>query len=274
MAYDDSFSAIVIDSGTNYTKVGFGGDVAPMTTFRTSIGIHKLNKKKYVAHENIINRPDFSIKDVMKNGIVQDWDNMMMIWNFCYERIGIKSNEQPLLLTESPLNPPANRTKLLELAFQDLNVPALHLANASLMPLYAAGRATGIVVDCGAGVTSCVPMFEGCTMPPAVDRFNFAGAGVTEYLQNLLGNSYRFEICEDIKKKLAYVAKKGKHAELDRPPEPIAYKLPDGKTVNIGNERFLCAEAIFQPSITSMCLPSEGIAHLVVNSINRVFFLI
>merc|ERR1711865_992458 len=88
---------------------------------------------------------------------------------------------------------------------------------------------------------------------------DFAGRDITEYLMKILSErGYAFttsaerEIVREIKESLSYVA-------LDYDAEMKAfeageiptkdYELPDGNTIEIGNERFRCAEVLFQPHL-------------------------
>ena len=81
------------------------------------------------------------------------------------------------------------------------------------MSLYAAGRITGLVADAGDGVSCTVPIFEGFSIPHAVEKMEIAGRVLTEWMQKLLlgigeslTSSAELEIVRDIKEKLAFVA--------------------------------------------------------------------
>merc|ERR1712203_934833 len=108
-------------------------------------------------------------------------------------------------------------------------MPAMYVAIQAVLSLYASGRTTGIVMDSGDGVSHGVPVYEGYALPHAIVR--------------------------DIKEKLCYVAlyfeQEMSTAAASTSLEK-SYELPDGQVITIGNERFRCPEALFQPSFLGM----------------------
>jgi actin len=141
--------------------------------------------------------------------------------------------------------------------FETFNVPCLYVAIQAVLSLYSAGRTTGIVCDSGDGVTHTVPIYEGFSIPHAVNRIQLAGRDLTHFLAKLLTergysftSSAEMEIVRDIKEKLCFVAIDYDAAykqSFDSSTFEKNYELPDGKVITIGSERFRAPEYLFKP---------------------------
>jgi len=281
-------NVIVCDNGTGFVKCGFAGANFPTAIFPAMVGRPILRYEESVDNVEIKDimvgdeaaklRSMLQITYPMDNGIVRNWDDAKHVWNYTFfERLKINPKECKIMLTEPPMNPMQNREKMVTVMFEEYGFQACYIAIQAVLTLYAQGLLTGVVVDSGDGVTHIVPVYEGFSLPHLIKRLNVAGRDVTRYLIKLLllsGYAFNrtadFETVRQIKEKLCYVGydlELEKRLALETTTLIKKYKLPDGRVIKVGRERFEAPECMFNPGLIDV--EQSGMGEMVFDTINK-----
>ncbi|MEE6483789.1 hypothetical protein FKM82_013655 [Ascaphus truei] len=275
--------AVIFDNGSGFCKGGRSGENSPQSVFPTVIGRSKAKstvmrggqKDFYIGNEAMSKKSILTLKYPIERGLITAWEDMEKIWKYVYEQeLRMKAIDRPLLMSEPPLNPLQNREKMAEVMFETLKAPAIYLLVQATLALYASARTTGIVVDCGFGVSQAVPIYEGYYLPHAVSKIDVSGKDITEYFAKLLlecGQPFFMsadkEIVNDIKEKICYVAL-DPNQEINKRGELLKdYTLPDGKVIQIGNQLFRAPEILFYPA--TIDIESPGIHKMIFKSVMK-----
>ncbi|KAI8500204.1 actin [Branchiostoma belcheri] len=257
--------AIVLDCGTDSVKAGFAGEETPRAVVPTVVGtprhqnvfIGADQQDCYIGDNAMARRGVLSLRHPIVNRYVKDWDDWEKVMHHVITTTLRAQPDRPVLLIEPAQNPLADRERIAELLFEALDVPGLYLASQAVLALFASGRTSGVVVDCGAGLTHVVPVYEGVPLTHAIQRIPVAGQDVTEHLGRLLAQAghgqLKTEIVNQVKNQLSYVTL-DYDAEVQRSgtsPDDVqmTYDLPDGQVLSVGAERFMAPEVVFRPEL-------------------------
>jgi actin-related protein len=274
-----NYTSIIIDIGSGLMKTGFGGEDGPRNIFNSIVGIPKMaglkvgmeQKERYVGGEAISNLEFMNFFPPVQRGKVVDWDKFETLMHYLlYNQIEVVPEEMSVLVTEPPLSSKENRATLSEMLFEKFNVEKCHMANSSMLGLFAYGKTSGIVVDSGFNITTTVPVYEGFPLQYSSLKINLGGEDLSlkllELIKNKLDSSYKLIkgrlLADDIKEKIGYISMNNEEEEQ----EETVYKLPDGKEIKLGNELFKANEILFNPGDNEELI---SIAKMVVDSLNQ-----
>ena len=255
----DGYSTVIIDIGSGIIKSGFGGEDGPRNIFNSLVGIPKMpgvmvsmgQQERFVGEEAISKLEIMNFNAPIQRGQVSDWDKFETLMHYLlYEKMKVVPEEISIMITESPNSPKENKQKLTELLFETFNVQNIHIANSSMLGLFAYGKTSGLIVDSGFNITSSVPLYEGFPLHHASIKLNFGGEDISKSLLQMIENeldpSYKYLkgrlLADNIKEKLGFIPLGG---DIDE--EEYTYTLPEGNEIKLGKQVSKCTELLFNP---------------------------
>ena len=257
---------------------------------RRTTGPYRKGGREFHVNDMGFRRDHMEVKSPFDStGLVEDWDAVEAIWDHAFsKRLVIQSNEHPVLMAEPTHNTKEAREKMVELMFEKHGPPALFLAKTAVLASFACGRPTSLVVDVGGSSTVVTAVHDGYALQGSITRSPIGGEALTDILlKNLAAKgvdvrprfafsrklkpdgdfdvkhldpphtsaSYalfkRREIAADLKESVCRLSETTYSKSDNQNIPAVSYELPDGNTIDVGVERFIIPELMFQPHLLS-----------------------
>jgi actin-related protein len=177
-------------------------------------------------------------------------------------RLGVTITDYSAIVTCCPIKNKNNiihptQNNIAKMLMEDLLFKSFALINTSSLSLFATGRTTGLVVECGESMSYISPIYEGFPLYHALNKTKLAGKDVTRlYIEGINENNIKVNVDDlatirKIKEKMSAVPQDYKKL-LDSNYDIISdakmlYKLPDKTIISIPKSvRLKAGEMLFK----------------------------
>lgn len=186
----DDIGAIVADIGSSSSRIGFAGDDMPRAYLPSVVGSVKDENEtigKSLHFDLSSYRKGMVIEHPIIDGVISDWDlTEKLIEHSMKNYLNIELQDRPLLMAEKPYNSPESRHKSCELMLEKFGCSAFFLSKDAVLSCYAAGKTSGLVVDCGASGTVVAPVLDGWIDAKGITRSVVGGRCLDAYTRDVV----------------------------------------------------------------------------------------
>lgn len=161
----------------------------------------------------------------------------------------VDSSKYGLLLIDNFNIDVKTRGKITSKIMTDVRPRKFCMMKAPMLSLFATGRTTGLVVDCGNSITSVCAVYEGYTLPHAIDYQMYGGKDATQLFYETIQDKFKSKLedygiireIQKLKERACRVAYRSQDGREDDPSLKRKYKLPDKKLITLNSK------SIFEP---------------------------
>ncbi|KAF5340901.1 hypothetical protein D9758_012166 [Tetrapyrgos nigripes] len=168
---------VVIDPGSRIWKIGFSGEGKPRDVFYSDgrngqplWGLSRASDAAERAEEDRLLeiKVERCLRSVFHDSLLTD------------------PKARKVIIVEHPLLPLHIKEMIARILFENLQVPSVSFASSHLLSLFAVGRITGLVLDCGHLESVTLPIFAARPLFPQIRTTPLAGSRFSSHLRNLL----------------------------------------------------------------------------------------
>ncbi|CAK5269334.1 unnamed protein product, partial [Mycena citricolor] len=168
---------IVIDPGSRVWKVGFSGEGRPRDVF---YGMGAPEPALWTLDRGADDAEEFEKERMLEIRLETSLRRVF------HDSLLTDPKARKVIIVEHPLLPLYIKDMIARILFENLQVPSLSFASSHLLSLFAVGRITGLVLDCGHLESVALPVFAARPMHSLLRATPLAGARLTAHLRALL----------------------------------------------------------------------------------------
>ncbi|KAF5372771.1 hypothetical protein D9615_010125 [Tricholomella constricta] len=167
---------VIIDPGSRIWKVGFSGEGRPRDVFlaRGKSGASLWNLRRAT-----------ELAERMEEEKLLEVNLQTCLRSVFHDSLLTDPKARKVILVEHPLLPLYIKDIIARILFEN-HVPSVSFASSHLLSLFAVGRITGLVLDCGHLESVVLPIFAARPLYPHLRTTPLAGARLTSHLRALL----------------------------------------------------------------------------------------
>lgn len=290
-----SSTSAIIDFGSGMVKAGMSGDEKPTCVFPSLIGYPKFNQILPLSLETQVVGPSREVRGLyrlekpIRRGVLHSETDAKLLLQKVYNGLKLNNNKDvPVFIAEPPFTSKRQKKILTEQLLEQQDCPSVFFGTQGVLAVYGMGENNGMVLESGEGLSQVVPVFGGYKLDYAVEKVEFGGEDVTNYLRLLLrrsgvhlkGSSEEC-IVQEIKEQVCQLNQKTydntlqgvDKVALQGEPDPsqqdlLRYELPDGQTIEVGAERYMAPEILFNPALAGV--EYSGLHNFLHASMNKI----
>ncbi|MFW9900553.1 MAG: hypothetical protein ACFFDY_04625 [Candidatus Thorarchaeota archaeon] len=272
---------LIIDIGSHNFRLGWAGDDFPdiispsiyvdnsdyLFTSDVINGLEDILITEEDTETHLFGHDALNYSNILKIHEFKKEGNLnifMKYFFFHYKKLEIPEEhyfKQPIIILTPFYMSDLEKTKLQDNFFNVFDFPSLLFLSENQGILTALRKTSGVVVQMGETNTNITSFLHGFSNTMAREIYPISGKDLTRYLLNLILTKRSSReavyldksIAKEIKDKLSLCIL-NPEGELKRIKDGFTkynrtVDLPDGNSLEINSERFLCVEPLFQPSL-------------------------
>ena len=249
---------IIIDNGHAYIRVGLSNQDSPYFT-RPAYAYKTGRRDQPTILPTLSEGQSYWGQAYPFNGASITDENLLGdLWGDCFSQLKIDPKGYNIIVTQRASAKPENAPIVDRILLNRFGAAQCALFPDALLSSYAAGYTPCIVLDIGAFESYAAPVVNDQVDINNLQILGIGGCDLIDYrLKILTERGYSFttqsdrKLPEKIKETLCYVAQDfnqemataASSSQIER-----SFEKPDGDIITLGNERFRCPEALFQPA--------------------------